>query len=111
VLYGSVSDEWHKTAIAMSLYPPRGLAASQYEPRICINFVNAKSVPRTETVTCITNGINAIIIVRGASSDTDVGDWTHLVTFEVFTAVTMKNGVFWDVTPCGSCKNRRSRET
>jgi hypothetical protein len=23
-----------------------------------------------------------------------------------FTAVTMKNGVFWDVTPCGSCKNR-----
>jgi hypothetical protein len=23
--------------------------------------------------------------------------------FEVFTAVTMKNGVFWDVTPCGSC--------
>jgi hypothetical protein len=27
--------------------------------------------------------------------------------FEVFTAVTMKNGIFWDVTPCGSCKNRR----
>jgi hypothetical protein len=22
-------------------------------------------------------------------------------------AVTMKNGIFWDVTPCGSCKNRR----
>jgi hypothetical protein len=29
------------------------------------------------------------------------------VRFGVFTAVTMKNGVFWDVTPCGSCKNRR----
>jgi hypothetical protein len=29
------------------------------------------------------------------------------VRFEVFTAVTMKNGVFWDVTPCSSCKNRR----
>jgi hypothetical protein len=27
--------------------------------------------------------------------------------FEVFTVATMKNGVFWDVTPCGSCKNRR----
>jgi hypothetical protein len=25
---------------------------------------------------------------------------------EVFTAVTMKNAVFWDVTPCGSFKNR-----
>jgi hypothetical protein len=31
--------------------------------------------------------------------------WTH-VRFEVFTAVTMKNGVFWAVTPRGSCKNR-----
>jgi hypothetical protein len=29
------------------------------------------------------------------------------VRFEVFTAVTMKNGVFWVVTTCGSCKNRR----
>jgi hypothetical protein len=27
--------------------------------------------------------------------------------FEVFTAVTMKKCVFWVVTPCGSCKNRR----
>jgi hypothetical protein len=34
-------------------------------------------------------------------------DKTRDVRFEVFTAVTMKNGVFWDVTPCGSCKNRR----
>jgi hypothetical protein len=35
--------------------------------------------------------------------------WKHVqyVRFEVFTAVTMKNGVFWDVTPCGSCMNRR----
>jgi hypothetical protein len=30
-----------------------------------------------------------------------------VVRFEVFTAVTMKNGVFWDVMPHGSCKNRR----
>jgi hypothetical protein len=29
------------------------------------------------------------------------------VRLEVFTVVTMKNGIFWDVTPCGSCKNRR----
>jgi hypothetical protein len=31
----------------------------------------------------------------------------HYVRFEVFTAVTMQNGVFPDVTPYGSCKNRR----
>jgi hypothetical protein len=24
---------------------------------------------------------------------------------------TLKNGVFWDVTPCGSCKNRRFGRT
>jgi hypothetical protein len=30
-----------------------------------------------------------------------------LCKFEVFTAVTMKNAVFWDVTLFGSCKNRR----
>jgi hypothetical protein len=29
------------------------------------------------------------------------------VRFEAFTAVTMNNGVFWDVTPCCSCKNQR----
>jgi hypothetical protein len=32
---------------------------------------------------------------------------TYWLRFEVFTAVTMKNVVFWDVKPCGSCKNRR----
>jgi hypothetical protein len=26
---------------------------------------------------------------------------------KVFTAVSMKNGIFWDVKPCGSCKNGR----
>jgi hypothetical protein len=25
--------------------------------------------------------------------------------------VSMKNAVFWDVMPCGSCKNRHSGET
>jgi hypothetical protein len=25
--------------------------------------------------------------------------------------MTMKNAVFWDVTPCSSCKNRRFGET
>jgi hypothetical protein len=30
-----------------------------------------------------------------------------VLRFMVFTAVTMKNAVFWDVTPRGSCKNQR----
>jgi hypothetical protein len=32
---------------------------------------------------------------------------TCYVRFEVFTAVTMKNSVFWNVAPCGSCNYRR----
>jgi hypothetical protein len=32
---------------------------------------------------------------------------SKVIRFEVFTAVTMKNSVFLDVTSCGSCKNRR----
>jgi hypothetical protein len=37
---------------------------------------------------------------------TAVETWN--LTFEVFTAVTMKNIVVWDVMPCGSCKNLHS---
>jgi hypothetical protein len=37
------------------------------------------------------------------------GEWflsTYIIVrFEVFTAATMKIGVFLNVTPCGSCKN------
>jgi hypothetical protein len=35
----------------------------------------------------------------------------EIVRFQVLTAVTMKNGVFWDVTSCDSCKNHRFRGT
>jgi hypothetical protein len=31
-----------------------------------------------------------------------------VVRFEVFSAVTMKNGVFWDVTPCGSVTSQKT---
>jgi hypothetical protein len=29
------------------------------------------------------------------------------IRFEIFTAVTMKNAVFWDMSQCRSCVNRR----
>jgi hypothetical protein len=41
----------------------------------------------------------------------NISDKTMIVRFEVFTAVTTKNCVFWDVTPCDSCKNRRFGRT
>jgi hypothetical protein len=48
----------------------------------------------------IRQGVVSIILLDMISGQVTV------VRFEVFTAVTMKNGVFWDVTPRGSCKNR-----
>jgi ethanolamine utilization microcompartment shell protein EutL len=30
---------------------------------------------------------------------------------ETINKLRVKNGVFWDVTPCGSCKSRRFGET
>jgi hypothetical protein len=37
--------------------------------------------------------------------------FVKVVRFEVFTAVAMKNAVFWEVAPCTSYVNRRSSET
>jgi hypothetical protein len=33
------------------------------------------------------------------------------IGWQLNSTVTKENGLFWDVTPCGSCKNRRFRET
>jgi hypothetical protein len=43
--------------------------------------------------------------LRSNRSIASYGKRCSYVRFEVFTAVTMKNGVFWVVTPCGSYKN------
>jgi hypothetical protein len=32
--------------------------------------------------------------------------YEHMIS-KILTIYDMKNGVLWDVTPCGSCKNRR----
>jgi hypothetical protein len=48
----------------------------------------------------------SVFIANGINQKTK-----NIVRFEVFMAVTMKNGVIWDVTLCGSCKNRRFRGT
>jgi hypothetical protein len=46
-----------------------------------------------------------------SNEELDYKSGKKIVIFEIFAAVTMKNGVFWDVTPSGSCANRRFGET
>jgi hypothetical protein len=41
-------------------------------------------------------------VMRG---DVDLEPVFRYVISEDFTAVTVKNAVLWDTTPCGSCKN------
>jgi hypothetical protein len=53
-----------------------------------LNVLNNISVPLTVT---------SISILRLHT--------TNCISFEVLTAVTMKNPVFWDVRACGSCDN------
>jgi hypothetical protein len=45
---------------------------------------------------------------EGSSSCPGRGKIYLDVGFEVFTAMTMKKAVFWDVTPCRSCVNRQN---
>jgi hypothetical protein len=55
------------------------------------------------------NYINKIELRKLLNTGTNVN--VNIVRFEVFTAVTMKNGVFWYVMPRGSCKNQSFGET
>jgi hypothetical protein len=50
--------------------------------------------------------VHSIPVLKMEAEPSSETYWQRYVRFEVFTAVTMKNGVFWDVTPCSSCKNR-----
>jgi hypothetical protein len=47
-----------------------------------------------------------LLVLLSTGATTAGKDIQYYVRFEDFTAVAMKNRVFWDVTPCGSCKNR-----
>jgi hypothetical protein len=62
----------------------------------------------SDKLTLLLTDVNECFRMHGDICISDLTAWTVIqdVRFEVFTAVTMKNGVFWDVTPCGSCMNR-----
>jgi hypothetical protein len=61
-----------------------GKISDKFFPELPIHFFMTLSGPR----------------LRGVD-DRMIYEEEIVVRFEVFTAVTMKNGVFWVVTPCG----------
>jgi hypothetical protein len=74
-----------QVAVAQSVLFARGLRAMQF---VCLELVSE--------VLHITSMLHI-----------DISNYLNIARFVVFMAVTIKDGVFWDVTPCGSCKNRR----
>jgi nucleoside permease NupC len=73
---------------------PNILKVLGWMPNAKINFRTTKSVSTID------------ILLPGERSKAHSQNILHAyVRSEVFTVVTMKNAVFWDVTPCGSCKN------
>jgi hypothetical protein len=69
----------------------RGFHGGDYEDGIVFLDIRTQFVPHRKHITSSLQSSAVQCCVR----------------FEVFTAVTTKNAVFWDVTPGGSCKNRR----
>jgi hypothetical protein len=61
---------------------------------------NIRRKPRRETITGVDLGRKLKCIFK-----TQITNINFLVRFEVLTAVSMKNVVFWDVAPCRSCVN------
>jgi hypothetical protein len=100
---------------------PSNLSSSRYPSRFILklikfNICHTKHIVIDHTwrdshlVAMLCNFMSLCMILFVALETQEVFEENylyHYVRFEVFTAVTMKNGVFWDVTPCGSCKNRR----
>jgi hypothetical protein len=66
------------------------------------------SAPELSSSPCV---LHSFIILPSTYTSQYFMEPEEYVRFEVFTAVTMKNAVFWVATPCGSCKNRRFRGT
>jgi hypothetical protein len=100
--------------------PTQGLTKSPTEKKGIQVIVKRWIFPEKGRVIDFYSNYIVIIISENTESTLKILDLEHsmnymrpdivlcsIVRFEVFTAVTMKNGVFWAVRPCGSCKNRR----
>jgi hypothetical protein len=85
-----------------------------FKSRISVGFTSQMKVSAENWITLYIKPYKYSYIYMGASNlctflvlakKFDFPTWIfHLYTLQ--STVLVKNGVFWDVTPCGSCKNR-----
>jgi hypothetical protein len=81
----------------------------QYHITSCMQGCSYKSVCLRYQVGLKLNGTRQLLAyaddvnLLGGNIDNINKNTETYVRFEGFMVVTTKNGVFWDVTPCGSC--------
>jgi hypothetical protein len=52
-----------------------------------------------------------VVLARTGVSEERIASIIRVKTISEVAVITLKNVVFWDVTPYGSCKNRRFEGT
>jgi hypothetical protein len=76
------------------------------------NKIQKRAEPKERDIELLINNNNNKLYSCVMCSGSEILSWSNqsatyeYVRFEIFTAVTMKNAVYWDVTPCGSCRDR-----
>jgi hypothetical protein len=61
----------------------------------------------TSVLTRATRRNNPEDIILHSHRRENLKSYKTMLRFEIFTGVTIRNAIFWDVTPGGSCRNRR----
>jgi hypothetical protein len=128
-LIKSTSNEAPRYAVSLiltSFYLSLVQISPQHSVLKCIHsmyfgYCDIKYYPHIKPKTFLKNGIFWDVTPCGSCKNRRFGGTSRLhhhseriseigtplaVISEVSTAETMKNGVFWDVTPCGSCRHR-----
>jgi hypothetical protein len=109
-----MGGQWHRTSRRIHILYGKGNENHELGTGFFVHKIIISAVKRVDFV----NDRMSYIILRGrwfhivvlnvhTPTENKIADSFYYVGFEVFTAVTMKNAIFWDVMPCGSCENRR----
>jgi hypothetical protein len=103
---------WLLSSFLHSNFPHYIQYTLEVEQLSCIHFSAEDfkvKVPFTGTLFELNHSSTVVHLISFAHI---YDSYSSLISLWVPSSISsLKNGVFWDVTPCGSCKNRRFRGT
>jgi hypothetical protein len=85
------------------------LVRTNVSEELSVSFIRVTRIGELETTLAVTSNRRTDARCEQIPSHRreNLKSYMYSVKFEVFTALIMKNGVLWDVTPCRSCRYRR----